>query len=47
VSGTEIRTTTREYPLIPEIPEALARECATGDGSREVTLPSIRDDIEE
>ena len=31
VSGTEIRTTAREYPLIPEIRDALARECATDD----------------
>jgi hypothetical protein len=31
VSGAEIRTTAREYPLIPEIRDALAGECVTDD----------------
>jgi hypothetical protein len=39
VSGSEIRTTAREFPLLPEIPGALAAECATDDGSRQMTGP--------
>ena len=46
VSGTEIRTTAREYPLIPEIQDALARECATGDLPRRVTTPRIPEDLD-